>query len=86
MNTVKGPYTMKSVNAAILGIKDYKTEMLCQPWTYGKLPLHIPNNADYTTTPDNGKMVTAQGCTAISSADPQIAQYHAAAKAGGVTS
>jgi hypothetical protein len=29
-------------------------------------------------------MITAQGCTAISSADPQIAQYHQAAAAAGV--
>jgi hypothetical protein len=58
--------------------------MLCQPWVYGKLSMHIPNNADYTVTPENGKMITVQGCTAISSADPQIAQYHSVAKAGGV--
>jgi branched-chain amino acid transport system substrate-binding protein len=83
--TVKGPYTMKSVNAAIQGIKDYKTEMLCDPWTYGKVALHIPNHTDYTTTPENGKMITAQGCTNISSADPQIAQYLAAAKAAGIS-
>ena len=51
---------------------------------YGNLALHIPNNADYTVTPDNGKMITAQGCTAISSADPQIAQYHKVATAAGV--
>jgi branched-chain amino acid transport system substrate-binding protein len=85
LQTVKGPYTMKSVNQAILGIKAYKSDMLCQPWTYGKVALHIPNNADYTVTPDNGKLVTAQGCTAIPSSDPQIAQYHAAAKAAGIT-
>jgi branched-chain amino acid transport system substrate-binding protein len=85
LETVKGPYTIKTVNAAILGIKDYKTEMLCDPWTYGKVALHIPNHTDYTTTPDNGKMVTAQGCTNISSADPQIAQYLAAAKAAGIS-
>jgi branched-chain amino acid transport system substrate-binding protein len=85
LEKVKGPYTMKSVNAAILGIKDYKTEMLCDPWTYGKVGLHIANHTDYTTTPDNGKMVTAQGCTDISSADPQIAQYLAAAKAAGIS-
>jgi branched-chain amino acid transport system substrate-binding protein len=84
LQKVKGPYTMKSVNAAIIGIKDQKTELLCQPWTYGKVALHIPNNADYTTTPENGKMVTAQGCTEISSADPQIAQYRSAAKAAGI--
>ena len=53
--------------------------MLCQLWTYGSYPLHIPNNEDYTVTPDNGKMITAQGCTLISSVDPQIAQYRSAA-------
>jgi branched-chain amino acid transport system substrate-binding protein len=83
--TVKGPYTVKSVNAAIQGIKDYKTEMLCDPWTYGKVALHIPNHTDYTTTPENGKMVTVQGCFNISSADPQIAQYLSAAKAAGIS-
>jgi hypothetical protein len=50
--------------------------MLCEPWTYGNYPLHIPNNTDYTVTPNNGKMTIAQGCTPISSNDPQIAQYH----------
>ena len=84
LDTVKGPYTIKSVNAAIVGIKDYKSEQLCQPWTYGKLALHIPNNADYTVTPSSGKMLTVQGCTEISSADPQIAQYRSVAKAHGV--
>ena len=64
---------MKNVNAAIKAIKDQKTELLCQPWVYGNYPLHIPNNADFTTTPDNGKMVTAQGCFNVSSDDPQIA-------------
>jgi branched-chain amino acid transport system substrate-binding protein len=73
--TVHGPYTINSVNTAFKAVKDFKTEMLCQPWVYGDYPLHIPNNADFTTTPDNGKMITAQNCFNISSADPQIAQY-----------
>jgi branched-chain amino acid transport system substrate-binding protein len=77
--TVKPPYTMAKVNAAIKAIKDEKTELICQPWVYGNYPLHIPNNSDFTTTPENGKMVTAQGCTPISAADPQIAQYRKAA-------
>ena len=42
LETVKGPYTIKSVNAAIKAIKDYKTEMLCQPWTYGKVRVAHP--------------------------------------------
>jgi branched-chain amino acid transport system substrate-binding protein len=82
--SVKGAYTMKSVNQAFINIKNYKTAMLCTPWTYGKLALHIPNNTDYTTTPNNGKMKTAQGCTAISSNDPQIAAYRKAATAAGI--
>ena len=79
IETVKPPYTIKNVNAALKAIKDQKNELQCQPWVYGPYPLHIPNNADFMTTPDNGKMVTAQGCFLVSSADPQIAQYRKAA-------
>jgi branched-chain amino acid transport system substrate-binding protein len=75
LETMKGPYTIKSVNTAIHAIHAYHSAMLCRPWTYGNYPLHIPNNVDYTVTPDNGQMVVAQGCTAISSSDPQIAAY-----------
>jgi hypothetical protein len=56
-------------------VKNFSTGMLCQPWTYGSYPMHIPNNEDYTTTPEGGRMVLAQGCTQISSVDPQIAAY-----------
>jgi branched-chain amino acid transport system substrate-binding protein len=76
LQKVKGAYTLKSVNDALKGITNYKTEQLCKPFTYGNYSEHIPNNTDYTVTPSNGSMVTVQGCTAISSADPQIAGYH----------
>jgi branched-chain amino acid transport system substrate-binding protein len=79
MQNVQPPYTIANVNAALKAIKDQKNELQCQPWVYGDYPLHIPNNSDFTTTPDNGKMVTAQGCTPISNADPQIAAYRKAA-------
>lgn len=75
LETVKGPYTVKSVNAAFKNIKDYDTGMLCQAFTTGSYAEHIPNNMDYEVTPDNGKMVQAQGCTDIPSVDPQIAAY-----------
>jgi branched-chain amino acid transport system substrate-binding protein len=84
LETIKGAYTIKSVNAAFEGIKNYKSAMLCSPWTYGNLALHIPNNVDYTTTTDNGIMVVAQGCHKISSADPQIAKYRTVAAAHGL--
>jgi hypothetical protein len=79
LDSVTGSYTVASVNAAFKAVSGFNTGMLCQLWTYGPYSLHIPNNADYTVTPDNGKMVMAQGCTAISSVDPQIAQYRSAA-------
>jgi branched-chain amino acid transport system substrate-binding protein len=75
LETINGAYTVQSVNAAFKAVQDFNTGMLCQLWTYGSYPMHIPNNEDYTVTPDNGKMVTAQGCTQISSVDPQISAY-----------
>ena len=82
LQAVTGAYTVASVNTALKAVNDFDTGMLCQGWTYGGYPMHIPNNVDYTTTPDNGKMVTAQGCTAISPADPQIAAYRKVAGTG----
>jgi branched-chain amino acid transport system substrate-binding protein len=75
LQSINGPYTVQSVNAAFKAVSNFSTGMLCQAWTYGSYPMHIPNNSDYTVTPNNGKMATAQGCTNISSVDPQIAQY-----------
>jgi len=72
---VKGPYTVSSVNGAIKAVTNFSTGMLCQAWTYGSYPEHLPNNMDWTVTPHNGLMVTAQGCTPISSVDPQVAAY-----------
>jgi branched-chain amino acid transport system substrate-binding protein len=79
LQSVTGPYTVQSVNAAFKAVKDFNTGMLCQLWTYGDYPLHIPNNSDYTVTPKDGQMTTSQGCTAISAVDPQISQYRGAA-------
>jgi branched-chain amino acid transport system substrate-binding protein len=79
LETITGSYTVASVNAAFKAVTNFNTGMNCQLWTYGSYPLHIPNNEDYTVTPDNGKMVTAEGCTPISAVDPQIAAYRKAA-------
>lgn len=79
LESVTGSYTTATVNAAFKAVSNFNTGMNCQLWTYGSYPMHIPNNEDYTVTPDNGKMVQAQGCTAVSSVDPQIAGYRQAA-------
>jgi branched-chain amino acid transport system substrate-binding protein len=76
LESVQGDYTPESVNTAIGSVKDFDTGMLCEPWTYGTFPMHLPNNTDYTTTPVDGKLIQAQGCVPISSSDPLIAAYH----------
>src|SRR5690349_13972754 len=82
LESVKGDsYTIKTVNQAIQNLKGYKTDILCRPWYYGKAPLHIPNNVDWTTTPNNGKMVIKEQCFNISDADPSIAKVRAIEKA-----
>jgi branched-chain amino acid transport system substrate-binding protein len=77
LETITGPYTVQSVNAAFASVKNLNTGMLCQGFTYGNYPEHLPNNMDYTVTPSNGKFVQAQngGCTLISGDDPQVAAY-----------
>ncbi len=72
--SVTGDFTAQSVNEAIKNTKDFQTDILCKPWYYGTAPLHIPNNTDRTTTPQDGKMVEKEGCFPISDVDPAIAQ------------
>jgi branched-chain amino acid transport system substrate-binding protein len=79
LESVTGAYTVASVNAAFKAVANFNTGMLCQAFTYGNYSEHIPNNEDYTVTPDNGIFVQAQGCTDISNSDPQIAAYRAIA-------
>ncbi|PWU23627.1 MAG: hypothetical protein C5B48_08270 [Candidatus Rokuibacteriota bacterium] len=72
---MKPPFTAKRVNAAFLGVTNFHTDILCSPWYFGKVPYHLPNNADRTVTP-NGKdrMVLKEPCFKISAADPDIAK------------
>jgi len=74
LQKVSGDYTKDSVNKAFLDVKDFKTDILCNPWYYGKAPLHIPNNVDRTVTPKGGTMVENEDCFPISDVDPGIKQ------------
>ena len=78
---MKPPYTARRVNDAFLGVVNFRTDVLCAPWYFGKVAYHIPNNIDRTTTPNNGKMVVAEKCFKISAADPDIAKVRAIEKA-----
>ena len=57
--------TKEGINEAVLNIKNYETDVLCKPWYFQDMKLHIPNNTDRTTTPKGGKMTEAEGCTEI---------------------
>jgi branched-chain amino acid transport system substrate-binding protein len=72
LQSVKGDVTVESANEAIRNVKDFETDILCEPWTYGDAPLHIPNNVDRTTTPKDGVMVQNEDCFEISDAEPDI--------------
>jgi branched-chain amino acid transport system substrate-binding protein len=71
---IKGAINKTTVNAAIRGLKNQKTDILCKPWYYGKLPFHIPNNWDITVTFNNGKVVKKGGCFAIQAVDKSLQQ------------
>jgi branched-chain amino acid transport system substrate-binding protein len=54
--------TPTGVNAAIRQIKNFKTDILCKPWYYGDLQVHVPNNVDRTVVPQNSAYVQKEGC------------------------
>ena len=57
--------TQQGVNAAIRNIKNFKTDILCQPWYFGDLPYHVPNNVDRTVVPQEQRMVQKEDCFPI---------------------
>jgi branched-chain amino acid transport system substrate-binding protein len=71
--SIKGDqYTVKTYNDAVQNVKNFETDILCEPWYYGKAPLHIPNHVDWTSTPSSGKMVIKEECFKISNVEPDI--------------
>ena len=72
MMKIKGDYTIKSVNEAFKNVKNFKTDILCEPYYIGDGPLHIPNHTDYTTTPKDGVMKIKEDCFKISNVDPDV--------------
>jgi branched-chain amino acid transport system substrate-binding protein len=59
--TVKGDFTKESVNEAFKNIKDLKTDILCNPWTFGE-GVRLANDADRTIVPKDHKFVEKEKC------------------------
>jgi branched-chain amino acid transport system substrate-binding protein len=59
--TVKGDFTTQSVNQAFKSLKDVKTDILCNPWTYGD-GVRLANDADRTIVPKDHAFVEKEKC------------------------
>ena len=75
--SIRGEVTKESYNKAVKNLKNQKSDILCKPWYFGNLPLHIPNNWDITVTYKNGIVVAKEKCFAIASVDPQLVKTRA---------
>jgi branched-chain amino acid transport system substrate-binding protein len=77
--------TQAGVNAAIRNIKSFQTDILCQPWYFGDLPNHVPNNVDRTVVPQNQAMVEQESCFQIAALpDNNLVTIRAAEQAQGL--
>jgi len=72
--SIKGAVTAKSYNAAVVALKNQKTDILCKPWYVGNLAYHIPNNTNIIVDYKNGNVVVRNGCTDFQAVDKAIAQ------------
>ncbi len=75
--SIKGPITAKSYNAAVVRLKNQKTDILCKPFYVGKLPFHIPNNTNIIVDYKNKNVVVKAKCTDFQAVDKAIAQTRA---------
>ena len=72
--SIKGAITAKSYNAAVVALKNQKTDILCKPWYVGNLAYHIPNNTNIIVDYKNKNVVVRTGCTNFLPVDHAIAQ------------
>jgi len=63
--------TRETVSKAIVGIKDYKSDILCSPWYYGTADRHNANHTTRMAVVKNGKFTLLEGCKPVQ--DPALA-------------
>jgi branched-chain amino acid transport system substrate-binding protein len=77
--------TQSGVNAAIRNIKNFQTDILCQPWYFGDLAFHVPNNVDRTVVPQDQAMIQQEDCFQIAALpDNNLDAIRAAEQAQGL--
>ena len=59
LNMKAAVHAAKRVNDAFAGVRNFRTDILCGPWYFGKVPYHIPNsigpNDDAEQRQDGGR-------------------------------
>ncbi|MGZ4764059.1 MAG: ABC transporter substrate-binding protein [Ilumatobacteraceae bacterium] len=75
-----------AVNAAIKGIKNFDTHIVCKPWYFGALPAgNVPNNYDNNVVPDGTSVMKSDKlCFPIAEVEPILIAARAAEKAQGL--
>lgn len=63
--------TRDTVSEAIVGIKNYESDILCAPWYYGEADQHNANHTTRMAVIEGGKFVELEGCTPAE--DPALA-------------
>ena len=61
----------ESVSDAIVGIKNYESDILCAPWYYGEADQHNANHTTRMAVVKDGKYVELEGCKPVQ--DPALA-------------
>ena len=56
---------------AIVGIKNYESDILCAPWYYGEADQHNANHTTRMAVVKDGKYVELEGCKPVK--DPALA-------------
>ncbi len=59
--SIKGDITQKSVNEAFKNVKDFETDILCKPWSWGG-EQYLSNYSDRTIVPKDHKFVQKEDC------------------------
>jgi branched-chain amino acid transport system substrate-binding protein len=74
------------VNAAIKGIKNFDTHIVCKPWYFGALADgNVPNNYDYNVVPNGtDTMVLDKDCFKIAEVEPILTAARKAEVAQGL--
>jgi branched-chain amino acid transport system substrate-binding protein len=63
--------TREAVSQAVLGIKNYESDLLCRPWYYGEADEHNANHSTRTAEIKDGVFAKLTDC--IDSGDPALA-------------